>query len=94
MSNYGTETTPQIEFYFVFEPTPERLRRLELPEWPVERELIKSDPLDAALDPEQADRVRQQRRYARPPAEFEAQMADKNALLRRQGLKPIVEEEV
>ena len=34
--NYGVQTTSTVEWFFVVEPTPERLAKLGLPGWPVE----------------------------------------------------------
>ena len=35
-SNYGVRTTSSVEWFFVVEPTPERLAKLGLPGWPIE----------------------------------------------------------
>ena len=34
--NYGVQTTSTVEWFFVVEPTPQRLAKLGLPGWPVE----------------------------------------------------------
>jgi hypothetical protein len=38
--NYGTRTTSRAEFFFIADPSPERLASLQLKEWPQETKLL------------------------------------------------------
>lgn len=80
--NYKTQTTPKIEFWFVAEPTDERLKNLELKSWPKEPDLQRSEE------------DREVARKPRPPQHFEAELADRNARLREIGMEKILEEEL
>lgn len=70
VSNYGTRTTSQIEWWFVVEPTAERLAALKREEWPVDTKL--------RSDPEMVDRCRQ----PRPLSSYAVERAAVNGRLR------------
>ena len=70
MSNYGTVTTPQLEWWFVVEPTSERLCALGRSDWPADTKLRE--------DPEMRHRCRQ----PKPLTSYASQCAEINGRLR------------
>ena len=77
--NYGTRTTPMIEYWFVADPSDEKLQELELNEWPVEEKRYFPD------NPGTGENARAKRREPRPPQDFAVQLADCNGQLQQVG---------
>lgn len=78
--NYKTQTTPQIEFWFVADPSDAKLRMLKLNEWPHEPLASNDEPFKFA-------------RQALHPEHFEAELGDRNSRLRDLQMAPLVDEE-
>ena len=86
VKNYGTVTTPQLEYYFVVDPSEERLHSLGYETWPTEPVLAEA----ASVDPEE---VRRKQRKALPMKEFESKLAKVNGKLRDKSVEPLQDEE-
>ena len=72
VGNYGTRTTTHLEWWFVVEPTAERLAALGRSAWPADVKLRDSD------DPQ----MRRRCRAPQPLDAFDAPRAARNARLR------------
>jgi hypothetical protein len=94
VNNYGTRTTPQIEYWFVVDPSPARLEKLGIEEFPSEEHLQQSEA-SAVISggEEEIESVRAERRKPRSIKSFATQIAEQNGLLKDKNLYPISTEE-
>jgi hypothetical protein len=81
VTNYGTTTTSELEWWFVADGTDACLPRLGISEWPMEQKLVKTKAL------------RGQCRIAKPPVAFEGQRREINEKLDALDQRPMLVEE-
>ena len=64
VDNYGTVTKPCLEYWFVVDPSDEKLRKLGEPNWPYEKTVVDDQPGNNG--PELAEKARIERRKPLP----------------------------
>ena len=100
VNNYGTDTSPKTEYWFVVDPTEARLKTLGIQFWPTEERLFEKEneavelaALSADKGEKQIEAVRVERRKPLSIKDFSTEMADKNGQLKELNLQSIGQEE-